>query len=323
MIKYLPWVIVIITLGLVIWNSVSGIRSPEPDFSAAKWVENYNSGNLYPWESSYTEYDSLAYPPLYYLLWFSIGDSLLPGQVISILCTVLIVGVIYLISRMYIKGSLARCIPGILFLLSPATMYWSTITRSDMMALLLVMCGVYVLLRFKELGLYLSAPLFVLALFTKQWYIAAPIAVCLVYWKKELFYFLTYYIGFLLIGTILAVIYTSGTFLTHVVLFPIQSGGTSVLDFGRLCLSSLITIGTNLGILCGLSIVIYRVIKERQKIFKDYLVVLFLVSLLLMFATIGKPGSGSNYGLECLAIGSILTGIVADKMLIRRAPSAN
>jgi hypothetical protein len=165
----------------------------------------------------------------------------------------------------------------------------------------------------------MSAPLFVLAFFTKQWYIAAPIAVVLVYWKKELFYFLTHYIGLLIIGLILAMVYTKGTFLTHVFLFPVQSGGPSVLDFGRLCLSSLITIGSNLGILCGLFIVVYRIIKERQKVFKDYLVVLFLVSLLLMFATIGKPGSGSNYGLECLAVGSILTGVVADKMLKRRS----
>ena len=317
--KYLPWVLVLVTLVLFIGNSVSRVNTPEPDFSSTKWSENYNSGNLYPSESEYTEYDSLAYTPLYYLLWFSIGGSLLPGQIISILCTVLIVGFIYLISRMYIKGQLARFIPGILFVLAPSTMYWSTITRSDMMALLFVMCGVYLLLRFKEFGLYLSPLLFVLALFTKQWYIAAPIAVCLVYWKKELFYFLVYYVGFLLIGYILATVYTGGTFLTHVILFPIQSGGPSVLDLGRLCLSSLITIGSNLGILCGLFIVVYRIVKERQKVFKDYLVVLFLVSLLLMFATIGKPGSGSNYGLECLAVGSILTGVVADKMLKRRS----
>lgn len=308
--------LIVIVLALFTQYTVSRVLNPEPDFSYQTWYANFERGELYTGEMNYVEYESMAYTPLYYILWFNIGGSPLPGQVVSVICTLLLAVFIYVVSRRYVKESLARLVPSLLFLLSPATIYWSTITRSDMMALLFVVVGVWMFLKG---NLIWAATFFALAFFTKQSYIAAPLTVLLWYlkpFKREVIRMTLFYVlllgGGLLVGQYLV---SDGHFLRHIFLFPAQSGGLGVVDFGRAGWSLLITVGQNIGILFGAVIASYGILRRKRTFLETWFVVAFLV----MLVSIGKPGSGTNYGLECLVVGSLLTGVVADKILRRRS----
>jgi hypothetical protein len=313
--KFLLILLVIIPLLLFIQSAVSGILNPEPDFSYQAWYNNFHSGGLYPEESSYTEYQSLAYTPIYYILWFGLSGSQLTGQIISILATLAVVVLIYLLMSRLVQTTAARILPCALVFLAPAVLYWSTITRSDMLALALTLLGMYL---YKRKDAVIALPIFILAFFTKQFYIVAPVVILLVELKKNChtgLLLVCHFVVLLGLGLLIGNLVTHGQFVESVFLFPIQSGGSSVVDTGRFISSALVTWSLNLGIPLGVCILIYKGIKRQLGIWELW----FFLAFVEMLICIGKPGSGTNYGLESLVVGSILTGIVANKILTRRS----
>jgi hypothetical protein len=309
--KLLIVFLILIPLVLFIQSSVSGVVTPEPDFSYQTWYSNFQNGGLYPEEETYTEYDSMAYTPVYYVLWFGISGRQLVGQVISILATLAAAVLLYLLMSVLVKNTIARLLPCALFLISPAVLYWSTITRSDMLALALTLLGMYL---YKRKGAVIALLILVLAFFTKQFYIVAPIVILLVELRKNYkkgLLLVCHFSFLLLLGLLIGNLVTHGQFVKSIFLFPIQSGGSSVVDTGRFISSALVTWSLNLGMPLGACILIYKGAKRQLGFWELW----FFLAFVEMLICIGKPGSGTNYGLECLVVGSILTGIVAERIL--------
>lgn len=122
------------------------------------------------------------YPPVYYLLCtlgvHLLGPVLLPGRALSLvagLCSGLFV---FLLLRMGCKGKAVPLLSAGLFFALSAVYAWSTIVKSDMLALLLSLAGLYAWRRFQDGKWFLLAPLaFALSFYTKQTALAAPLAV--------------------------------------------------------------------------------------------------------------------------------------------------
>ena len=145
-------------------------------------------------EKAYKSLDSLPYvvfpyTPIYLLTSRAagelVGDSLVAGRGLSLLCTIGIA----LVIALTIFSCTPASFPRILRLTSAAfgagltfgmesVIGWGGLMRVDMLAFFLMFAGlgVYVVLGRRERWQYLAATLFVLAAFTKQTAISAPLA---------------------------------------------------------------------------------------------------------------------------------------------------
>ncbi len=146
------------------------------------------------------------YPPLFQSLVSPLasllGPSFLPGRLLTILATCGLALILYSIVRRCGGRTLPAAIASLLFVGSPYIYHWAPLFRIDLPALLLSTLGILVLWRAtracpavsgtpvvatprrqesslstpRPQSIYLAALLFVLSLYTKQSYIAAPAA---------------------------------------------------------------------------------------------------------------------------------------------------
>jgi len=313
--KYVSVLVVLLPLGLLIQHFVFSVAHPGFDVCGSTWLGYIRSGGLYTGELKFVECTSFPYSPLFFLVWNLFAHStndIFPGRVISLIFTLLSGGMIYLIARRYTKSILCAVVPMGLFFISPIVLYWSTVARADMMALFFMLLGIYLFLR-GNLGL--SIIVFAITFFIKQIYVAAPIAVLA--WtffrpsKIKSFYPALGYL--ILLGVFIGISQacTDGNFFRHVFLFPVQSAGTSGISISRAFWSGLVVIGQNIGVILGLVVVVWNILKRKI----TFLEVWFIVAFLVMLGCIGKPGSGDNYGLESLVVGCILVGITVSKII--------
>ncbi len=124
------------------------------------------------------------YPPVYLALaalWLRLGGlSLLGGRVLSLLATCAVAGLAGALVARETGQRLAGLLAGGLFLACGPTIVWAAFYRQDLLALACGLAGLVWLARWPQ-GRWLYGALvpFVLAVYTKQSALAAPVAGCL------------------------------------------------------------------------------------------------------------------------------------------------
>jgi len=137
-----------------------------------------------PYGSDVRGFVAAPYPPVYLVLsglWLRIGGlSLLGGRVISLVATLVVAALAgYLVTR-ETGGRVAGVLAGVLFLVCGPTIVWATFYRQDLLALAFGLGGLAWLVRWPEgRRAYGAIILFMLAVYTKQTALAAPVAACL------------------------------------------------------------------------------------------------------------------------------------------------
>lgn len=248
-----------------------------------------------------------SYPPFFPLITSLLvnisGPFLWPGRMLSVIATILIGYFIFKIVKKYTNGLFISLIAGFFFFSSAWVVRWSVLYRVDMLGLLLCFIGIYLAVKYLNhpRKILFSIPFFLLALYTKQSLIAAPLATCLYLLfigKKKL----SFKMGTVLIlsGVILFFVLnflTEGQFRLHVINYKAHIFSL------RHLLNYLIFFFKNHLIILPLIVYLLTRIK-RPSLLEFYFITSFLVTL-----TAGKAGSSINYFIEFWAVACILLGL--------------
>ncbi len=268
----------------------------------------YQDIHIYPYIVS-------NYPPLFPFL-NSIfiklfGISFIPGRLITFLATLFSALLIYIISK---KSNQAedKNRPGAflaagLFIASPYIYNYFPIARVDVLAFLFSLAGLYFIYRFENSRIVFSAVIFfILALYTKQSFIAAP-AAAVVYllskdYKKALI-FVCLLIGLYLIIFFFINHFTHGQFFLHNYIYNINT-----FSLHQLIKMYIRTLQIH-SIIIGLTFfwIIYR--PKQNHLFIYYFILSGIVAL-----SAGKVGSNYNYFCEFIGAGAIIIGSVLNKL---------
>lgn len=276
-----------------------------------KWLTAIaQGGTMYVPSSGFVEGTTPAYAPVYYLLvgYFMkvLGISMLWGQLVSFISYLGSLVLVGLISYKLTGRFWIAVVGSFLVLLHPVLRDDSVVLRPDILALAFTLGGVYLIVRGQ---IWWSLPLFVLAVYTKQLYVAAPLAVCIYYlfknWRLSISWGTVYTfscLGVLIIGNIL----TGGEFVKHLIIYPMQSGPVMyTIQHASVALLLIIV-----PFLFALG---YLVLHRSWGLVQTY----FLVALVVMLLTIGKDGAGVNYSFEVVATTSILAVMFLEYLLGR------
>ncbi len=246
------------------------------------------------------------YPPIFQLIcvpfnWV-FGDTHFIGRFISILSTLFLGGLVFLIVKQCSDDWLSAAISG-LFPFSVHYVYlWAPYDRVDMLALFLTVLGLY-LLSSNPQKITLPIVLFLLALFTKQTMIAAPAAALVYLWEKDkktagtflTFMVISFFALFFAINLL-----TKGQFYKHLVVYNVNPFHWR--DVWNFFFNLFRFYWVFLGfILLALFI---AVTDSGKRLFLFYFLFAVLVSL-----SCGKEGSAVNYLIELIVAGSILMGM--------------
>lgn len=268
----------------------------------------YEKGNYFLNISNYPFMHG-AYPPVYPFI-VSIflhltGPSFMIGRMISFIATVVIVCILY---KLFFQESQRNkeysLLLSVLFLAPFFVVKWSSIFRVDMLAVCFSFLGIYFYIFYNEKKSnlrFISVIFFILAFYTKQNAIAAPMAI-LIYNilrnRKECIKFLILY-SIPLLSIFLLINYaTRGEFYLHLIKYTYFIG----LSISRIPGSYQIFLKeiTILFILFLINIIFIK----KNYIYSLY----FIISYLLLF-TITKPGADTNYYIEPFLSLLIISGL--------------
>ena len=278
------------------------------------------------------------YPPVYHLLvrvvaWLGV-DPLIAGRGISVLASLVTGLLIAAIAFRMASNQAVRLArvsgavtAGLTFFCFYPVIAVSPLMRVDMLALALSLLGIWCAIGSLKRGwrLYLAAVMFLLAAFTKQTSIIAPLAVLLVMLPVNFRLTLkAFCFGLVLGGGTLAILswITDGGFLRHLILYNINRYSFQLLGLQFLAESRhLIFIAlafvsalaawkqlTGGGSWAGLTSI--RSGETSSETVQFALLLLYLVLSTLMLFAVGKSGGGLNYFVEWMAILSILIGLL-------------
>jgi len=243
------------------------------------------------------------------------GTNLQVGRVVSLVCGVGVCILVCLLIKYFTKNIAVGILGALLLSSTYIFRFLTPIYRMDSMCLLLSLLGIYWVVKFEGRGrlIYWAVPFLVASLFAKQYFIAAPIAVCVYLlvknrkWTPALKFGGVY--GVVLLGSFLvAGLLTNWELLIH--------------NFGYISIYSkldwVLFVGTvRQAAFYGGSLLVAVLGYFGYKIYRknswNLLDVYFLVSLVVMLVAAGKKGGGAHYSFELLAIGSVLVGILLSK----------
>jgi len=252
------------------------------------------------------------YPPVYALVCAPLvklfGISFSIGRLISVLSAILVGILIYKIVAIKADKRIA-VISTLFFFASPYIYYWTRLFRVDTLGLLFSLVGIYLVLKYeRSKAIYLSIPFFLLAVYTKQSLIAAPIASFLYLFLKDKRLGITSAGLFGLSGILLFLLCnyaTDGQFYLHTVAY--QNFGISLHQTIERYLDMIQTHA----ILFGFAFVqaVYIILKKNPGLFAYYFVASALIAV-----SVGRPGSHVNYFLELIVACCILSGTLLSEL---------
>ena len=259
--------------------------------------------SLYRNLSSYP-YLAYVHPPVYPLLSASLisvtGKSFLAGRLISFTASLLTGLLIFLVVCKETGNRLAGILSALFFFSSPYVMSWSPLFRVDMLAVFLSLLGTYIFVLYgKSNKAYLSIPVFLLAVYSKQSAFVAPLAVCLCLLykdpKKSLRYALVFGISFVAIFIALDHV-TGGEFYRNLVLYNELS--YSIPHALQLIYAFILLH----------AVLLFFAAAHLKKSAATVWPIYFFVSIASSFAMLGRTGSTINYFLEPIALLSVFAG---------------
>lgn len=274
------------------------------------WSVDYSEGrNIYPYEEDgFIEGHSCAYMPVYFIVTGNamkvFGTSPIVGKLISTFAALGAAMLIYLIGSKLSGQKLFSIVLGALFLMYPVLIdYSSSEVKIDILGLFLSTLGLYLVVTKHYIWAVFPA---VLAFFTKQFYIAVPLAVGLyLLWtnRKELVKYAGLYLLLIGVGFGAGQWVSDGQFFTHTVLYMF-SPEFGEQDMGRTVGSSLVCFGY---LAPAFILAVYGMWKTKTF---GFLGLYMAVATLLMILMVGKEGSGTNYTFESFTAMCCLSGLV-------------
>ena len=259
---------------------------------------------------------AIPHTPLYVAVcgWISsiTGTNLQVGRLVSLVCGIGVCVLVFLLIKHFTKNLAAGILGALLLSSTYVFRFLAPIYRMDSMCLLLSFLGIYWVVKFEGRGklIYWAVPFFVASLFAKQYFIAAPIAVCIYLlvknrrWTPSLKFGGVY--GIVLLGSLLvAGLLTNWELIIH--------------NFGYISIYSSLDWALFVGVmgktffftgpllLASLGYLGYKVYRKDPWTLLD---VYFLVSLVVFLAACGKKGGGFHYSLEVTSVGCILVGFL-------------
>jgi len=283
------------------WCGIEGMRLAE--------MQHVRQGIPIYAPASAERFDATIYGPLFYLIGSRLIDpdkpAYLPLRLLAALgtlgCSVAAGWLAFRISGRRLAAALAPLI----FLSYGFVSFYGTSARADSWALFLTFCGVLVAHQFRgHSKMLFAAPFFLLSLFYKQQFVAAPLAI---------FLFLILERRYRLAAAFAAAMASGAAVLLALFQFVVFRGQDFFLHFFRYNLlpfswlqfkGALIVFGLLflVPILVGLECL--RV--HREKFLACYLACAVGFALL----GVGKVGSDTNYFLECVLILSVLFAVL-------------
>ncbi len=284
------------------------------------------------------------YPPLYHLAVRAVAalgtDALVAGRGISLLCTLLTGGVVAALSYDVggrhsgrATGLIGSAVAGLTVFCYWPVVAWSPMMRVDMLAIMLSFFGVWLAVRSVRHPwlLYLAVLSFVLAVYTKQTAISAPLAVMLVSLVADRRRTLQAYgLGLLLglTGLLVMTWMTDGGFVRHILFynlnrFSLRAAVSSILEEWPQTFFLVAALG---GLAAGWRGLAGRLGCKNPALFAQYLkqnpaarpmamLTLYLIFATGMLATLGKSGAVLNYLIEWMCLWSVLIGVLVTSTL--------
>ena len=255
------------------------------------------------------------YTPVYSLMsaffvkLFGISFSI--GRAISIVSAILIGFLIYKFNRGRTGREIAL-FSSLIFFASPYINTWTCLFRVDTLGLLFSLTGLYFVYKYENnKKVYIAVPFLLLSIYTKQSFIAAPIASFLYLFLKDKKRGLAF-IG--LFGSVALILFliinyvTDGEFFLHAVAYNAYpfSKRMAILRYRDMISSHIILFGFA-------SAYTINVLSKRER---NLFVIYFILSALIAL-TVGKAGAVINYFLETIAASCILTGALWDELRSR------
>jgi hypothetical protein len=236
-----------------------------------------------------------------------IGISFVSGRLITFLASIFIVCVIYEILKKDTSKKIA--IMSALFFIASSYIYKnSPFMRVDMLGLLFSLLGLYFFICSDERrNIFYSIPFFVLALYTKQTFIAAPLSVAIVLISKPkrlmvfiLLIVILYTSIFLLLNFL-----TRGEFYRHNFLYNLNIFSL------KQAIRHYIWVLQSHAIIVFFSVVyLILVFKDgKPNVYSNY----FLISSISALS-VGKIGANMNYFFEMIASSCIITGLCLQRL---------
>jgi len=281
------------------------------------------------------------YPPVYHLLTGALAatglDALMAGRLLSVFATFLIGGVAGALTYRAVRGeigpgaaALCAAVAGLLTFAYWPVLRWAPLMRVDMVAVALSFLGVYFGTRSpaRPSMVHLASLYFVLAVYTKQTMLAAPVATYAVLFLVRPRLALAGMLSAVAMGSAgLAALswMTEGGFLRHILLYNInrfewgwlwmvvRSARIPLIFLG---IAAFVALQTFWNLLkdrqgsSGIETLRHRIAASEQNLILAVVSVYWLLAT-LMLVLAGKSGSNVNYFIEWMCVWSILIGIGA------------
>lgn len=257
------------------------------------------------------KFDAAIYGPLYYLFGARLVDpqapAYLPLRLLSLFGTLGCAAGCSLLAFWTSRSILSAVLGPLIFLSFGFVTNHGLSARPDLVALLLCFSGFLVAYRFRQSrGLLAAVPLMVLGIYYKQQFVAGPIAVFLYLLLEKRYRLAAQFAGLMalggatLLGTLEWAAFPGQAFLTHFVAYNLLP--FSLLHF----LLGLAHFGLTFVVPLLMGLEFLRVHADR--LLRCYLGCAVALALL----SFARPGSDSNYFLECtLLLSALVAALVA------------
>jgi hypothetical protein len=327
--KYL-WIGVLVA-GLVLFalyvrQAIVSLNQPYPfeygegwDLLFSNWWGNGGIAHILP-SASLNAYFTNVYPPVYFLvvgiLFKLFGVSLFWGRLVSFISCLASGLVCFFIVKKVTGSRWWGILAGVLFFAPPITRDWTLYFKPEPLALFFSLLGIYFVVKFIGTKKILwSVPVFLLAVFTKQSFIAAPIAVglfLLITKRKVVFW----YSGLLLAGGLgLAVLVqwlSKGSFLFSIL--KVTSGIPVYWQLAVYLIEKTVSYHWAI-IFLALCVAVLTLVRPKDWRSTTTLIILyFLVSGVEFAATTGLIGIWYSFSLEVLSVAMMLIPILGWKL---------
>ncbi|MBZ5515429.1 MAG: transposase [Acidobacteriia bacterium] len=251
--------------------------------------------------ASAERFDATIYGPLYYLIGSRLVDPekpvYLPLRLLAALGTLGCAAVSGALAFQLGRRSLAAVLAPLIVLSYGFFSFYGTSSRADSLALCLSVAGALLAYRFrKDPKILLAAPIFLVAFFYKQQFVAAPLAVFIFLILEKRFRRAAAFAGLMTVGVfgLLAlfqfVVFPGQAFFTHFYSYNLLPFSWTQFKGGVILFAVLFVVPT----LVGLEYV--RVHRDR------FLACYLLAATIIALLAVGKEGSDTNYFLESIVI---------------------
>jgi hypothetical protein len=265
-------------------------------------------------------FDAAIYGPLYYLVGSRLVDPNQPTyfrmRLLATFGTLGAAAVSGLLAFGLGRKVLAAAIAPLIVLSYAFVSFYGTSNRADSLALCLSVAGVLIAHRFRASGkMLLSAPIFLIALFYKQQFIAGPLAVFTFLMVEKRYRTAAVFAGSMIAGGLglLAlfqfVVFPGQNFFRHFYSYNLLPFSGTHFKGGMVVFAVLFVVP------CLVAWEFVRV--HREKFFACYLPATVMVALL----AVGKEGSDTNYFLETILILAALFAALLAERIAQPAPA--